>query len=110
MSNEPTQIASKTFVSTKIEEAVYGIFIDGDLQYYCHDKNLATEFLIDIVNEYDRKFKQAHPEYRTFIEKKNEWKYIVQRVRDGMFLSGKPKQTHVIEIKNAMKLLKPLSQ
>lgn len=105
---EPLQLASKTFVSTDENESVYGLFIDGEFQYFCHDNSMAIEFLIDIVNEYDKKFKQGHPEYRTFIEKKNEWKYLIQRVKDGVIFNGKPKQTHILELKRAMKLLKPV--
>jgi hypothetical protein len=101
------KITENTFCSTTDEDTIYCFFVDGELLYHCFSKELAHQYLEDIVGDLETKFKKTHPEYRVFIEKKNEWKYFVQRARDGVFLNGKPKQTHVVEIKRSQKLLKP---
>lgn len=112
MSDDTTivKITDKTYFSTTQEDSVYSFFIDGELMYHCFSPELAHEFLEDIVKDLETKYKKSHHEHRVFVEKKNDWMYIVQRVRDGVILSGKPKQTHIVEIKRSQKLLKPISQ
>lgn len=108
MGDTHVKITDKTFCSTSSDDSIYGFFIDGEFLYFCISPELATEFLVDIVNSYEAKFKKANPDYRVFVEKANDWKYTIQRARDGIFTNGKPRQTHIFEIKRAQKLLKPI--
>lgn len=103
-----TKVTDKTYCSTKDEDSIFSFFVDGALLYHCFSADLAHEYLEDLVRDLEVKFKKAHPEYRVFIEKQNEWTYIIQRARDGVVFRGKPKQTHIVEIKRSQKLLKPV--
>lgn len=109
MSEDTTiiKITDKTYCNT--EDSIYCFFIDDELLYHCFDSDLAHEYLEDIIKDLETKYKKSHPDHRVFVEKKNDWKYIVQRVRDGILLGGKPRETHVVEIKRSQKLLKPIS-
>ena len=98
------RITDKTYCN--INEAVYGFFIDNEYLYHCFTEDLAKEFLEDIVKDLESKYKKANPHHRVFVEKINEWKFHIQRSRDGFLLSGKPRLTHVIEIRQSQKLVK----
>lgn len=102
------KITEKTYCSTADEDSIFAFFIDGQLQYHCFSAELAKEFLEDLVRDLEVKFKKLNPEYRVFIEKQNDWTYFIQRARDGIMFRGKPKQTHIVEIKRSQKLLKPI--
>ena len=101
---EPIKITTKTYYSP--QDSAYGFFVDGEYLYHCFDETLAGEFLIDITNDLERKFKKANPNHRVFQEKINDWTYHVMKCRDGIVLEGKPRCVHVIEIKRSQKLLK----
>lgn len=105
---DPIKITPKTYYSP--QDGVYGFFVDGELLYYSFDETLAKEFLEDITKELERKFKKNNPLHRTFIEKINDWKFVVNKSRDGILLQGKPRQIHVVEIKRAQKLLKCIDE
>jgi len=67
---------------------------------------LALFFINEIVLDLQDKYRKSHPDHRIFIEKINDWKYVIQRVRDGILLSGKPRQTHIVEIQQSAQLFK----
>ena len=110
MTDETTivKITDSTYCSTEPAKTIFCFFIDGVLLYHCHDQNLASIYLKDIVDSYETKFKKAHPNYRVMVEKQNDWKYVIQRARDGVLFRGKPTATHIIEIKMSHQLLKPV--
>ena len=101
---------STVFCSTDKDDSCYCFFVDGQILYHCFDPKLALYFINEIVLDLQTQFKKTHPEHRVFIEKVNEWKYIIQRVRDGSILNGKPRQTHTVEIRQTSKLLKPVDE
>ena len=101
---DPIKITPQTYYSP--QDSAYGFFVDGEFLYHSFDESLAKEFLEDIIKDLERKFKKENPLHRTFIEKINDWKYVVNKARDGYLLQGKPRQVHVVEIKRSQKLLK----
>ena len=103
------KITEHTYCSTDVSKSIYCFFIDDQLLYHCFDSELAQEYLKDIVRDLEEKFKKKNPNYRVFVEKINAWKYVVQRARDGIILTGKPRATHTVEIKMSQQLLKPIS-
>jgi hypothetical protein len=100
------KITEKTYCSTSTEESIFCFFIDNQLLYHCSSEEMAKIFLEDLVKDLEAKFKKNHTDHRVFIEKKNDWKFVVQRVRDGFLLSGKPRETHTVEIRRSQQLLK----
>lgn len=100
------KITNRVSCSTARENCCYCFFIDGKLLYHCFDEKQALYFINEIVLDLQDKFKKSHPDHRVFIEKVNEWKYIIQRVRDGPIFSGKPRETHVVEIQQSSQLFK----
>lgn len=102
------KVTNNTYCSTEQEKTMYCFFVDEELLYHCFDGQLAHEYLKDIVEDLETKFKKANPNHRVMVEKRNEWKYVIQRARDGIFLRGKPTPTHVVEIKTSQQLLKPI--
>lgn len=103
------KITSKVYCSSDNSDSCYCFFIDGKLLYHCFDQTMALYFINELVLDLQEKFKKTHPEHRVLIEKVNEWKYVIQRVRDGLLLSGKPRETHIVEIQQSAKLLKPVT-
>lgn len=100
------KVTNETHCSTAEEDTVYSFFIDDVLLYHCFTPELAHEYLEDITKHYETEYKRLNPTCRVFVEKQNDWKYVIQRSRDGMIMRGKPKQTHVVEIRRSQKLLK----
>ena len=86
-------------------DTCYCFFVDGKLLYHSLDKKQILFFINEIVLDLQEQFRKKHPEHRVFIEKINEWKYVIQRVRDGNLLYGTPRQTHIVEIQETSRLV-----
>ena len=104
MTTEPVKITTNTYYSP--QDPSYILFVDNEPLYHSFDEEQSKEYLEDIIKDLERRFKKEHDNYRTFIERPNAWTAILQKARDGILLQGKPRQVHIIQIKQTHKLLK----
>lgn len=88
------------------EEACYILLVDGELVYHSFTEEGAIFHMKDLIENLDKKFRKQRPDCRTLIEEKNKFTTILQKVRDGMLLPGRPTQIHKIEIKRTTRILK----